>query len=268
MNLQWLFVLLGVSLSLGCIQSSDVRIREEFFGSSQEHRSIKGWILSREKPPYKPAGYAEKEFSETLLIFAAIHGNEPLGVPLAERLIDELKAHPYLLEKRRAVIIPIVNPDGLARRSRYNVNGVDLNRNFPAKNWKPRGKRHGTSQASESETQALIAAMKRYPPTRILSIHAPLHCINYDGPAEKLAREMAQLSGYPVRENIGYPTPGSFGSWAGADLNIPVITLELRRNIKRSELWPEMGAAVLSFINPPGANALSSGEQLDDLPKR
>ena len=38
---------------------------------------------------------------------------------------------------------------------------------------------------------------------------------------------MANHSGYPVVESIGYPTPGSFGTFAGKIRQIPVITLEL-----------------------------------------
>ena len=33
--------------------------------------------------------------------------------------------------------------------------------------------------------------------------------------------------GWPARGDIGYPTPGSFGSWLGVDRALPVLTLEL-----------------------------------------
>ena len=32
---------------------------------------------------------------------------------------------------------------------------------------------------------------------------------------------------YPVEASIGYPTPGSFGTYAGIERQIPTITLEL-----------------------------------------
>ena len=30
-----------------------------------------------------------------------------------------------------------------------------------------------------------------------------------------------------VKKDIGYPTPGSFGTYAGIERNIPIITIEL-----------------------------------------
>lgn len=238
--------LLASVLLAGCSARPEARMREELFGHSVEHRAIRGWILTNEQPPYLPASAMGERY--TVLVFAAIHGNEPRSVDLAEGLLEELRWSPHLLGDRKVVVIPVVNPDGLARRTRVSVNGVDLNRNFPAENWRRRGKRHGDHPGSEPETKALLEAMRRHPPDRILSIHAPLHCINYDGPARELAERMGALCEYPVRENIGYPTPGSFGSWAGHDLGIPVITVELRRDIRADEVWGEMGQATVDFV--------------------
>ena len=53
--------------------------------------------------------------------------------------------------------------------------------------------------------------------------------MNYDGPREetyKIAEEIANITELPICENIGYPTPGSFGTYAGIEKNIPTITLE------------------------------------------
>src|ERR671929_190416 len=57
--------------------------------------------------------------------------------------------------------------------------------------------------------------------------HAPFACINYDGPAAAWAQAVAAACGWPARADIGYPTPGSLGSWLGLDRRLPVITLEL-----------------------------------------
>ena len=40
-------------------------------------------------------------------------------------------------------------------------------------------------------------------------------------------RAVSAASGWPVRPQIGYPTPGSLGSWLGIDRGIPILTLEL-----------------------------------------
>ena len=61
----------------------------------------------------------------------------------------------------------------------------------------------------------------------MVAVHAPFACVNFDGPALPWARLVAEASGWPVRESIGYPTPGSLGSWLGVDRRLPVLTLEL-----------------------------------------
>jgi protein MpaA len=195
---------------------------------------------------------------ETVLIFGGIHGNEPTSADLAARLVRHLAAHPEIAADRRIVIMPATNPDGLAARTRGNARGVDVNRNFPAGNWRRAtgGRTHGARPASEPETRAIIAAVETMQPVRIVSIHSirrGRHCNNYDGPAAGLAQAMARHNGYPVEPTMGYPTPGSFGSWAGIDQRIPTITLELPRDLSAADCWRENAAALLAFIDYHGA---------------
>ena len=70
----------------------------------------------------------------------------------------------------------------------------------------------------------------------ILTIHAPYKIINYDGPAESLARVVSNILGYPVESDIGYPTPGSFGTYCGVERNIPTLTIEVDENKAPEEL--------------------------------
>lgn len=137
------------------------------------------------------------------------------------------------------LFIPCLNPDGMQLGQRTNANGVDLNRNFPTKNW---GENHGdnatcddaetayyggTSGGSEIETQFLIDTIREFKPNKILTLHAPYKVVNYDGPAKELAEKISTIINYPVEASIGYPTPGSFGTYAGVERQIPTITLEL-----------------------------------------
>src|SRR5205807_2342675 len=141
-------------------------------------------------------------------------------------------------------VIPSANPDGLLKNLRLNAHRVDLNRNFPAANW-IRGPRlpyfGGATPASEPETQVLLSTIERLHPRRIMSIHsiAGDPCNNHDGPAETIARAMSALNGYATKPNIGYPTPGSLGSWAGIDRQIPTITLELPRGLAGDPGWEQ-----------------------------
>jgi len=61
----------------------------------------------------------------------------------------------------------------------------------------------------------------------VVAVHAPFACVNYDGPAAAWAEAVSTACGWPVRPQIGYPTPGSLGSWLGIDRGIPILTLEL-----------------------------------------
>jgi protein MpaA len=188
-----------------------------------------------------------------VLVMGGIHGNERNSSECASLLLEMVKQNPQQFRGISLAIIPAANPDGLERGVRVNARRVDLNRNFPARNWeasKFKGPYFGgPSAASEPETTALVNAITRLQPSRILTIHSmPQPCNNYDGPGENLATRMAALNGYAVAANIGYPTPGSLGSWAGIDRNIPVITLELPGRMPGAQCWEHNRQAILTFI--------------------
>ncbi len=192
--------------------------------------------------------------SFTVLIIASIHGSEPAGTPLVNRLIEHLQQHPDVLEGRRVILVPNANPDGFFHVRRGNMRGVDLNRNFPSKNFtaKPR---HGQEPLSEPESQALFDLIQSQRPDRVISIHQPLACIDWDGPPETQAIAQAMSaacdpsSKLPVKK-LG-ALPGSFGSYVGVDLGIPTITLELPGHataMSVDELWRKYGAMMLAGI--------------------
>jgi murein peptide amidase A len=189
------------------------------------------------------------EGNDPVLIIAAIHGDEPTSEYVAQRLIEVLAAS----HESGVAVVPCANPDGLASHRRTNAHGVDLNRNFPAANWKrtPRGAYFGGRRPlSEPESIALQKAIETLKPRLIISIHSMQNpCDNFDGPGEPIAQLMSQSNGYPVRPNIGYPTPGSLGSWAGIDRQIPIITLELPRAQAGDEAWLANREALLNAIS-------------------
>lgn len=144
------------------------------------------------------------------------------------------------VRERGILFIPCLNPDGLQNSTRTNANGVDLNRNFPTANWgedtsgageNPQDYYAGESAGSEIETQFVIDIIEKYQPKIILTLHAPYKIVNYDGPAQNIAQKISDIIGYPVEPSIGYPTPGSFGTYCGIERNIPTITLELDEKI-------------------------------------
>ncbi len=187
------------------------------------------------------------------IVFGAFHGDEPKSVYVACRLIDVLEDDASLSANRGWIVVPIVNPDGFARRKRRNANKVDLNRNFPTTSWST-GKRHsrmygGAASASEPETRAVIELIEVQAPARIVTIHSiglNRFCNNYDGPAREWAGCMGRLNDYPVTESMGYPTPGSFGAWAGIERQTPTITLELPSHHSAKRCWQDNRSALLA----------------------
>jgi protein MpaA len=169
----------------------------------------------------------------TLLIFAAIHGEEAettFALSRALRQLTEPSPH--------CAVVLAANPDGLIRGTRGNARGVELNRNFPTGDWQPKPIPHrstledpsdvllspGPRPGSEPETQALLALIGNLTPKAVIALHAPLACID-DANQSPLGRWLAERTGMPFVTDVGYPTPGSFGTW-GKEHGVPVITYE------------------------------------------
>ena len=170
--------------------------------------------------------------NSSILIIGCFHGDEPQGKYLIEKY---LKLNP----DTELMFIPCLNEFGFIKNVRTNSNGVDLNRNFPTKNWVLSEKDSfygGEFPASEYETKFLIDVIEKHNPQIVLTLHAPYKVVNYDGDTKELAEKISKIIGYPVEESIGYPTPGSFGTWAGIEKRIKTITLELDEEINVTEL--------------------------------
>jgi len=188
--------------------------------------------------------------SEVILVLATIHGNEDAGTPLVHELLRVLRQRPQLLDGRTVLIVPVANPDGMVLRTRGNAAGIDLNRNFPASN-RINSNVHGDSGLTEPESKILHDLILSRRPIRILSLHQPLDCLDYDGPGAALAYRMQSFCALPVKK-LG-ARPGSLGAFS-EEHNIPIITMELKASDSRltpGELWIEYGPAVLAFIMYP-----------------
>ena len=89
-------------------------------------------------------------------------------------------------------MILAVNPDGCQLGLRANARGIDLNRNFPAANWRAGETVYrwnssaeerdvvlltGDTPGSEPETQALCQLIHKIHPAWVVTFHDPLACI-------------------------------------------------------------------------------------------
>jgi len=77
------------------------------------------------------------EADPDILLDGGIHGDEIGGaenlIRFAMHLCDNYGSDPYiteLIDNREIWILPMINPDGRENMSRYNMNGIDLNRDF------------------------------------------------------------------------------------------------------------------------------------------
>ena len=183
-----------------------------------------------------------------VLLFGAIHGDEPLGVHCLAELMSELFAQP---PGRETWMVPALNLDGLAAGSKNNANDVDLNRNFAAASWRPEHKAGyypGAAPESEPETRALVELIERSGAERLIALHSPFRTVNWDGAGRELAEAMAALNGYGASSDIGYPTPGSFGAKYGVDRGLEVITLEIPF-LTEADAWRENRAALRHAVD-------------------
>lgn len=169
-----------------------------------------------------------------VLMIGGIHGDELTSVSITFQWMERLQGE--RLQPFHWRIIPCANPDGLLARPsrRMNLAGVDLNRNFPSLDWQQRAlpywqrrtgsdpRRYpGPDALSEPESRWLTEQIESFAPHAIVSVHAPYGVLDYDGPQQPPQRfgllRLNQLGTYP----------GSLGNFAGTDLALPVITLEL-----------------------------------------
>ena len=120
-------------------------------GQSVQGREI--WMLKITDNPDVEEDEPEFKYTST------IHGNEGVGtemtIRLAELLTGSYGVDPDLTQLVNEIEIwlcPIHNPDGYVAGSRYNANGVDLNRDFPDRITDP----YDDPTDREPETQAFM----------------------------------------------------------------------------------------------------------------
>lgn len=170
-----------------------------------------------------------------VLLFGGIHGDEYSSISIVFKWLAEMAGN-EATQRFHWRVAPLLNPDGLLRPvvQRMNHNGVDLNRNFPIPDWQQEAQDYwirrtsrnprrypGSAPLSEPESRWLAHEIERFNPSVIVSIHAPIHLLDFDGPLEPPAK----LGPLYLRRMGTYP--GSLGRYAGVYKKIPVVTIEL-----------------------------------------
>ena len=196
---------------------------------SGEYSERRTPLLLKEYPPLE-----ERLPQARILMLGGVHGDEYSSVTIMFKWMHILDQHHSGLFHWK--IAPLVNPDGLLQKKsqRMNANGVDLNRNFPhggepgasleyweKRTWKDPRRYPGEHPMSEKETRWMHQLIEEFQPHAIVAVHAPYGIVDFDGPP-KPPKHLG-----PLHLRLLGTYPGSLGNFAGEQLQIPVVTVEL-----------------------------------------
>lgn len=191
--------------------------RREQIGESVNGIAIDAWWPTTTRP--------------TRVVWAAIHGEESVTLQAAHHLLRVVHA-----DDACAVVVPVLNPDGVLAGTRQNARGVDLNRNFPVTTWseapsptfwststvrtsvrRTQLSSPGTHPGSEPETKAIMSLVEGVAPELVIDLHTPLDCVIASSDrALPFAEHLAEPLGMRIVRGLDGPTPGDSASWCEA----------------------------------------------------
>lgn len=181
----------------------------------------------------------------TAVVMGSMHGNETAGMAVVDSLRDGGPVHGVDLW-----LIPTINPDGVARNTRGNARGVDLNRNFPHE-WAPLTGSYysGTKPLSEPESRALRTFLNKVDPDFVVSFHQPLYGVGRSGKGKPLQRRLSAGLDLPIRSfNCTGKCHGSMTSWFNANHKGAAITVEFGSSPSRTYLRGQAARGTLRAV--------------------
>jgi len=188
----------------------DAVIEKRVIGHSVRGRPIRAWRLG------EPG-------ERRVLLISTMHGDEGHTRQILESLRDGRPIRGLDLW-----VVPVYNPDGLARGTRRNAHGVDLNRNFPYA-WADLDGSYesGPHPASEPETRAMMRFIERIEPSRILSFHQPLYGVDTATKSPRFSRDVAAHLRLPRRSlTCGGVCHGTMTGWFNHRFDGAALTVE------------------------------------------
>ncbi len=192
-----------------------------------------------------------------IYVIGGLHGDEP-EAPAAAELLPELlaAAKPQSITVR---ILKDMNPDGGAAKTRTNTRRVDLERNWPSKDFH-KDDRTGDRALSELETSAVNADISAFKPDILVvfqSANIP-PTVSIFGPSPIPANEFARAARtvdphWRFTPQRSSPVPGSIESLFGRDLGKIVFRVEFQRN-RPADLNARAAAAGLLSLEHPATS--------------
>ncbi|MFN3454108.1 MAG: M14 family zinc carboxypeptidase [Pseudobdellovibrio sp.] len=246
----------ATSLSDFCVNSlkayKSYKKEDDLVKACMQVVQMQGCSSVQGKPIYHVEKKGKTEKAKNILVISLIHGDEIGAGSLGRYWMERINE----IDPRNTWrIIPVANPDGAEKKTRTNSDGVDLNRNFPTKDWqsdaaqfwknKSKGaerKFPGDKAASEPEVNCLINHINDFKPDFVVSIHTPLNVLDFDGPKVKAPH----YSYLPWRRLGNFP--GSLGRYLWVEQNIPVLTTELKYDLPKTEGVFEQLQDVIGYL--------------------
>jgi hypothetical protein len=196
-------------------------IEQRVIGRSVRGRAIRAYRIG------------ERGATPRVVLIATMHGDERATRQILLAMRDGRK-----VLGSDVWLIPDYNPDGLARGTRKNARGVDLNRNFPFR-WADLDGPYesGPRPASEPETRAVMRFLRAVRPARILSFHQPLNGVDTDTKNRAFARRVADALNLPrKRFDCGGVCHGTMTGWYTATFAGAALTVEYGARPNRTHL--------------------------------
>ncbi len=188
------------------------------------------------RPIYHYEKIGKDPQAKRILVFSLIHGDETSAGTVGRYWMERLED---IDSRNNWRVIPILNPDGLKKKTRTNANNIDINRNFPTHDWNELANAYwkkttsanprrfpGNEAASEPETKCAMKHIEDFKPDFIVSVHTPLKVLDFDGP---------KISPPPKFDYLPWKSlghfPGSLGRYMWFERSTPVLTMELKESL-------------------------------------
>jgi protein MpaA len=169
-----------------------------------------------------------------VIVVGSIQGDQPNTRELVASLSSHFEENPAEVPRDFALFfLPTLNPDGNVADSRFNANGVDLNRNWDTADWRPKAAVPGYEEGkpgaggprplSEPETAAAADFISRLSRSGrkvlVVVVHSSVRRSRGevypggDGSVE-IAYQYASTAGYDVEDQWAeYTTSGEMITW-------------------------------------------------------
>lgn len=194
-----------------------------------------------------------------ILVMSGLHGDEIEGVALNSMILSHChQSNGTLLDD--LLFLPVANPDGFTFNQRWNFNRVDLNRNWPTKDWSAviTNPRYPPGPQAESEVETIN--LRKFIESSNIEFVIDLHSYKdsvllplFHQAPSNLSHSLNLLSTgleIPIefeQDNLGYSISGGFHTWCFEN-KIQNLTIEIEKGFGQFSIKERYLAPIIEFI--------------------